>query len=87
MRVRQQARRVDLSTPSITHRCGVSTVVVDPATSWDEPSYPPLAPGSCEPPGDRCALPLALGGYEALGCGPPLTPGNWEPPGYVPAPS
>jgi hypothetical protein len=81
--------------------CGVSTAAVDPATSWDEPGCPPLAPGSCEPLGDCCAPPLApgsweaprddpplaSGSWEAPGCAPPVALGNWEPPGCVPAPS
>jgi hypothetical protein len=46
--------------------CGVATAVVDPATSWGEPGCPPLAPGSCEPPGDRCAPPLAPGSLSLL---------------------
>jgi hypothetical protein len=82
--------------------CGVSTAAVDPATSWDEPGCPPLAPGSCEPPvdccgpplasgsceppGDCCAPPLTPASCEAPGCGPPLAPGNWEPPDCVSLP-
>jgi hypothetical protein len=46
--------------------CGVSTAAVDPATSWDEPGCPPLAPGSCEPLGDCCAPPLAPGSWRLL---------------------
>jgi hypothetical protein len=66
--------------------CGVSTAAVDPATSWDEPGCPPLAPGSCEPPGDCCAPPLAPGSDEPPGdyCAPPLAPGSCEPPVDVP---
>jgi hypothetical protein len=79
---------------------GVSTATVDPATSWDEPGCPPLAPGSCEPPGDCCAPlltsgsceplgdccapPLALGSYELPGDGPPLAPGSCEAPSCGP---
>jgi hypothetical protein len=40
---------------------GVATAAVDPATSWDEPGCPPLAPGSCKPPGD-CCTPLLTPG-------------------------
>jgi hypothetical protein len=60
--------------------CGVSTAAVDPATSWGEPGCPPLAPGSCEPPGDCCGPPLAPGSCEPPGdcCAPPLTPGSCE---------
>jgi hypothetical protein len=38
--------------------CGVTIAAADPATSWDDPGNPPgdgcappLAPGSCDPPG------------------------------------
>jgi hypothetical protein len=53
--------------------CGAAIAAADPATSWDDPGSPPLAPSSCEPPGDCCA--------------PPLAPSSCEPPGCVPTPS
>jgi hypothetical protein len=66
--------------------CGVATVAVDPATSWDEPGCPPLALGSCELHGDCCALPLAPGSYEPPrdDCGPLLAHGSCEALGCAP---
>jgi hypothetical protein len=61
--------------------CGVSTAAVVPATSWDKP---PLAPGSCEPPGDCCAPLLASGSCEPPGDGPPLAPRSCEAPSCGP---
>jgi hypothetical protein len=45
--------------------CGVSTAAVDPATLWDESGCPPLAPSSCEPPGELLCPTARAGELQA----------------------